>query len=178
MPSVGPKLKELRLRAKPSVSIRKMAELLDIPYAFYERELGCKKPFLPLDFARRTAEILARYGIDPLEVMKLAGLNDAEAEPEAREIEAAIPAIQFATLSVALPSEAALTDMFRTMLVAVPEEASRDEAAQILAQLLPSAFASIGPAALVPGMAGKPAAAAGLQSPAIDDHGSEQPPRS
>lgn len=180
MSSVGPQLKALRQRAMPALTIRKMAEELEIGYsryAYFEDEKRYKKPTLPLELARSIADVLSRHGVDAAEVMKLAGLNDAEAESEAREIEAAHPTVQFVTLSVALPSEAALTDMFRTMLVAVPAEASRDEAARILAQLLPSGFASIGPAALVPGMVEKPAAEAGLRSLATDDHGSERPLR-
>mgnify|MGYP003341387608 CR=1 FL=1 len=178
MPPVGPKLKELRLRAKPSLSLRKMADALEMPHAsyqFYEREDGYKKALLPLDFARRVAAVLGRHRVDPTDVMKLAGLSDGEAEPEARGIEAARPSFQFATLSVALPSEDALADMFQTMLVAVPADASRAEAARILAQLLPSGFASIGPAALVPGNIGQTGAGAAPQSPAKDSPGSEQP---
>lgn len=157
--------------------MRGMAAALDLPlgtYSAYE-SARYKKASLPLDLTRRIADILGRYGIDPVEVMKLAGLNETEAEPEAREIEAARPAYQFATLSVALPSEDALADMFQTMLVAVPATASRAEAARILAQLLPSGFASIGPAALVQGSGVRTGGEAATRSPATDDRGSEQP---
>lgn len=181
MPPVGPKLKELRLRASPSLSLRKMADALEMPHAsyqFYEREDGYKKALLPLDFARRVATVLGCHRIDPADVMKLAGLSDDEAEPEVRVIEAARPSFHFATLSVALPSEDALADMFQTMLVAIPADASRAEAARILAQLLPSGFASIGPAALVPGNIGQTGAGEASQSPATDNPGSEQPQHS
>lgn len=151
MPPVGPKLKELRLRAQPSLSIRKMAEMLEIPYAsyaFYEREHGYKKPFLPMTLARQVAAVLARYGVDPAEVMTLAGLTDAEAEPEARDIEAQLPTLVSINLPVVLPSEAALRDMFRSLLVLVPDGATKDEAAAILARRLPSGLAAIGPLSL------------------------------
>lgn len=151
MPPVGPKLKELRLRAKPKLSIRRIAEELEIPfasYAFYERPDGYKKPFLPLDFARRVAAILAGYGVDPADVMALAGLTEAEAEPEAREIESQRPAFISITLPVVLPSEVALRDMFRSLLVLVPEGATKDEAADILARRLPAGLAACGPLAL------------------------------
>lgn len=176
MPPVGPKLKEMRLSARPSLSIRRIAEALEIPYAsyaFYERDNAYKKPYLPLELTRKIAAVLANHGIDPAEVMKLAGLNDQEAEPEAREIEAQKPALQFISLPVVLPSEAALRDMFRSLLVLVPEGATRDEAAEILARRLPSGLAAIGPLALDPSAAALPAAGEVPQSPATDHRGSE-----
>lgn len=156
MPPVGPKLKELRLTAKPKLSIRRIAEELEIPfasYAFYERPDGYKKPFLPLDFARRVAGILAGYGVDPADVMALAGLTESEAEPEAREIESQRPAAQFATLRVELPSEVALTDMFESLLAIVPPDATRTETAQILARRLGVGLSACGPLAI--GQAGE-----------------------
>lgn len=177
MPPVGPKLKELRLRARPSISIRGMADALGIPHAsynFYEREQAYKKPYLPMDFARKVAAILAERGIDPADVMKLTGLTDDEAEPEARVIEGARPQVHFINLPVALPSEAALADMFESLLALVPADATRAEAARILAQRLPSGFAAIGPFALDPGIAHASGAVA-PQSPATD-HREPAPP--
>ncbi len=177
MPSIAPELKKLRLSAHPSLSMRQAAQKLEMghsSYALYENPNTYKKAFLPIDFARKVAAVFANHGIDPADVMKLAGLTNSEAEPEAREIEAALPVYQFATLSVALPSENALADMFQTMLVAVPATASRAEAARILAQLLPSGFASIGRAALVPGIGVRTGGEAATRSPAKDDPGSEQ----
>ncbi|MEK7454055.1 MAG: helix-turn-helix transcriptional regulator [Pseudomonadota bacterium] len=171
MPPIGPKLKELRLRAKPKLSIRKIADALEIPHAsyqFYEREDGYKKSLLPLDFARRVATVLAKYGVDPADVMALAGLTESEAKPEAREIEALRPTAQFAVMTVALPSEAALTDMFESLLSLIPPEATRAEAAQILARRLPSGFAACGPLSLDQLTAPMPAASATAQSPARD----------
>lgn len=177
MPSVGPKLKSLRSRAKPTLTIRKMADELGIGYsryAYFEDEKRYKKVTLPLDLTRAIADVLDRYGVDPAEVMKLAGLNDAEAEPEAREIEAARPQVHFVSFPVALPSEAALADMFESLLALVPADATRAEAARILAQRLPSGFAAIGPFALDPGSAHVTGTAT-LQSPATD-HPAPAPP--
>lgn len=135
-------------------------------YSFYESVSTFKKPFLPLDFTRKVAGVLERYGVDPVEVMKLAGLSDNEAEPEARAIEAAKPPMQFVTLSVAFPSEDALADMFSSLLALIPPEASRAEAAQILARRLPAGFAAIGPVAPDQGRAPMPAAGEVVQFPA------------
>ncbi len=154
MAAVGPSLKKLRLATVPRLSIRQVAEKLGLghsSYAFYENPNAYKKPHLPIDFARRVARVFAEYGVEPTDVMKLAGLTGGEAGPEAREIEAARPTTQFVSMTVALPSEAALRDMFRSILVLVPEGASKDEAADILARRLPAGLASIGPLALDPG---------------------------
>lgn len=151
MPPVGPKLKSLRLQAKPAITIRRMAEELDIGYsryAYFEDEKRYKKASLPIDLTRAVADVLGRRGVDPAEVMKLAGLTDSEAEPEAREIESQRPAIQFATLRVELPSEVALTDMFESLLAIVPPDATRTETAQILARRLGVGLSACGPLAI------------------------------
>lgn len=170
MDSVNLKLRDLRSRAVPRLSVRGMAAALDIPlgtYSAYE-SARYKKPTLPLDFARKVASVLTNYGVDPADVMALAGLTESEAEPEAREIEATRPAMQVISMQVVLPSEVALRDMFRSLLVLVPEGATKDEAAAILARRLPSGLAAIGPLALdqasVVSLAGGEAA----QSPATD----------
>jgi len=178
MEKAAQKLKNLRKQAMPKLTVRAMADALDMPlgsYARYESGYDFKKPFLPLDLTRRIAEVLSRHGIDPTEVMKLAGLNEDEAEPEARAIEAAKPAAQFVTLAVALPSEDALADMFASLLALIPAEASRAEAARILAQRLPSGFAAIGPVAPDGGRAIATAPAEAAPAPAIDR---PAPPRS
>ena len=61
------------------------------------------------------------------------------------------PVMQFVGMKLALPNEAALTEMFESLLVLVPEGASRAEVARILAQQLPAGFAGIGPLVLDPG---------------------------
>ncbi len=180
MENVSTRLRELRKQAKPRITVRALAAELDLPlgtYSFYESPTKYKKPALPLDLTRRIAAIFARHGVDPNEVMKLAGLSDQEAEPEAREIEAQRSALQWISLPVALPSEAALRDMFRSLLVLVPEGATKDEAAEILARRLPSGLAAIGPLALDPIAAASLAAGEAPRFPATDHPESEQAPR-
>jgi hypothetical protein len=141
-------LKQLRLTAVPSISLRKTAEKLGVgpsTYAVYENANLYKKPHLPIDLARKLAAIFADHGIEPAEVMKLAGLVGEEVAPEAAAVEAARPTIQYVPLQVALPSEGALRDMFHSLLALVPEGASRAETAEILARWLPTGFAGIGP---------------------------------
>lgn len=171
MAAVGPSLRALREATKPRLSIRQVADKLGIgssSYAFYENPNSYKKANLPLDFARRVAALFAEFGIEPAEVLKLAGLSIEEAEPEAAAVEAARPPVQFVSLSVALPSEAALRDMFRSILVLVPADASKDEAADILARRLPAGLASIGPLALDPNSAASLAIGEAPPAPARD----------
>ena len=171
MQSVAQKLKVLRKSAVPALTVRGIAEALGMPfgtYSSYETPSRYKKSALPLDLTRRIAAVLAKHNVDPAEVMKLAGLTETEAEPEAREIEAARPPVRFISLPVALPSEAALADMFESLLALVPEDATRAEAARILAQRLPSGFAAIGPVLPDPGMAFSPAPAAAPPAAATD----------
>lgn len=153
MSSAALRLKELRKSAIPALTVRAMADALGIPfgtYSSYETPARYKKPFLPMDLTRKVASVLSDRGVDPAEVMKLAGLTAEEAEPEARMVEASRPHVQFVSLQLALPSEAALRDMFRSLLVLVPEGASMDEASEILARRLPSGLAAIGPVVLDP----------------------------
>lgn len=165
--------------ATPRLSVRSMAAALDLPLGTYSNYESAryKKPTLPLDLTRRIAGVLAQHNVDPADVMKLAGLHDAETEPEAREIEAARPQVHFISLPVALPSEAALADMFESLLALVPADATRAEAARILAQRLPSGFAAIGPFAIDQGMVHSIGAAAAAQSPATDHHAPAPPSR-
>lgn len=152
MTSAAHRLKELRLTARPRLSLRGAAEKLGMghsSYGFYENPNYYKKAFLPVDLARKIAAVFAEHGIDPAEVMKLTGLTDTEVEPDVRSIEAAQPSVHYFTTQVALPSEAALTAMFDTLLALIPEDATRGEAAQILAQRLPTGFAAIGSGVIV-----------------------------
>ena len=171
MPSVAPLLKQLRLSAEPPISMRQTAQKLGIghtSYGVYENPNTYKKAHLPIDLARRLAAIFADHGIDPAEVMKLAGLNDEETVPEARAIEAARPQVQYVALQLALPNEAALRDMFRSLLVLIPEGASLDEAAEILARRLPTGLAAIGPVLLDAMSAASPEGGTVPQDPATD----------
>lgn len=180
MEKVTTKLKNLRKSAVPRLTVRSMADALDMPlgtYARYESSFDYKKPFLPLDLTRKIASVLGQRGIDPVDVLKLAGLDELEAEPEARAVEAARPTVQYVALQVALPSEAALREMFRGLLVLVPEEATRDETAEILARWLPSGFAGIGPYLPDPGAGTLPGAGALLPAASTDDLESPQSSR-
>lgn len=177
MDHVSTRLRDLRKSAKPRVTVRALAAALDLPlgtYSFYESPTKFKKPALPLDLARKIAAVLSRHDVDPAEVMKLAGLVIEEASPEARFIEAQRPAVQFVSMQVALPSEAALADMFEGLLALAPEGASRSEVAKILARRLPSGFAALGP--LMPARPSVPTLedAEAAQSPATDHPGHER----
>lgn len=148
MEKAAVKLKNLRKSAVPRLTVRGMAEALGMPlgsYARYESAYDYKKNFLPVDLARKIARVLANHQVDSAEVMALAGLTEAEAEPEAREIEAQRPEFRFISLPIALPNEDALADMFESLLELVPADATRAEAARILARRLPAGFAAIGP---------------------------------
>ncbi|WP_336950574.1 MULTISPECIES: XRE family transcriptional regulator [Sphingobium] len=175
MEKVATKLKELRKSAVPRLTVRAMADALEMPlgsYARYESTYDYKKSFLPIDLTRKIASVLASHGIDAAEVMKLAGLNEDEAEPEGNAIEAAQPQVQYVSMPLALPSEAALRDMFRSLLVLVPEGATKDEAAEILARRLPSGIAACGPLVLDPHAAPSPVGAEASRSPATDHRAS------
>lgn len=172
MENVATRLRDLRHKAVPRLTVRAMAAALDMPLGTYSNYESAryKKASIPLSLARKIALVLAQHQVDPAEVMKLAGLNDEEAEPEAREIEAHKPAQLCITLPVVLPSEAALRDMFRSLLVLVPDGATKDEAAEILARRLPSGLAAIGPVLLDPVAAVSLAGEAIPRSPATDHH--------
>ncbi|WP_267348095.1 S24 family peptidase [Sphingomonas sp. GM_Shp_2] len=89
MEPVAPKLKALRERAEPKVTIRAMAEALGLAlstYAAYEDTKKSKREFLPVPFARRVADILVLHGIERAEVMELAGVVPRESAPEGRDI--------------------------------------------------------------------------------------------
>ncbi|WP_288804082.1 XRE family transcriptional regulator [uncultured Novosphingobium sp.] len=166
-------MKALRQSARPKLSIRRAADILEMghsSYGFYENPNLYKKPYLPIDLARRIATAFADYSVDPADVMKLAGLNEAEVEPEVRAVESARPAVQYVSLQVALPSEAALRDMFRSLLVLVPDGATKDETAEILARWLPSGFAGIGPYLPDPGAGASPAGDTPPPAAATDHH--------
>ncbi len=150
MENVSTRLRALRKSAAPRLTVRALAAALDMPlgsYTFYETD-RYKKPTLPLDLTRKIAAVMAQHGIDPAEVMKLAGLSDNEAEPERRDIEAQKPLPQYFTAQVLLPSENALAAMLEPLLAMIPEEATLAEAARMLARRLPGGFAAIGPAVL------------------------------
>lgn len=127
------------LRARSGLSMRAFAAQLGSPldtrYAYYE-EKRFPGP-LPIDVARRIAATLLPYGVEPQDVLELAGLSADEAKAEATTAE---PAVQYVRLDVALPNAAALTRMFETMLEEEVPEARRDALARTLALRLPAAL--------------------------------------
>ncbi|PNU04297.1 hypothetical protein A8V01_21245 [Novosphingobium guangzhouense] len=157
-----------------------MAEELGIGhsrYAYFEDPKRFKKRELPLDLTRQIAAVLSRRGVEPADVMALAGLSDAEAEPEARAVEAARPAVTYFTVQAVMPSEAALAAMFETLLALIPAEASRAEAARILAQQLPVGFGAIGPAVIDAEMGATRPLGGHPPADAKDDRGQQPPSR-
>ncbi len=135
------------LRARSGLSMRAFAAGLGAPldtrYAYYE-EKRFTGP-LPIDAARRIAAALQPFGVEPREVLALAGLAGEETEAESA---AFAPMVQFVRLDVALPNADALTRMFETMLEEELPAARRDALARTLALRLPAALqrASISPA--------------------------------
>lgn len=78
MTSTALALKALRLRTVPKISSRSVAKLLDMQpssYAFYEDANKFKKPLLPLDLAKKLADIFEERGVPKSETLALAGLT-------------------------------------------------------------------------------------------------------
>lgn len=127
------------LRARSGLSMRAFAAGLGAPldtrYAYYE-EKRFTGP-LPIDAARRIAAALAPFGVEPREVLALAGLAGEETEAENAAV---APTVQFIRLDVALPNADALTRMFETMLEEELPAARRDALARTLALRLPAAL--------------------------------------
>lgn len=83
MDPVTLRLKSLRNRTSPKISVRKVAEALGIPastYAAYEDPSKYKKPILPLPLAKQIADIFEPLGISRGETLELAGLTGALGE--------------------------------------------------------------------------------------------------
>ena len=74
-PTAGEKLKILRIEA--DLSTREIAKLLGEPHGTYvSRENISKKEYLPMEFAKAVAPILAQHGIEPWRVFELAGVTE------------------------------------------------------------------------------------------------------
>ena len=134
------------LRARSGLSMRSFAGRLGSPldtrYAYYEEKRFTG--LLPIDAARQIAAALEPFGVEPRDVLALAGLANDEAEIERRASE---PPVQYVRLDVALPNADALTRMFETMLEKDVSADRRDGLARSLALRLPAALqrASISP---------------------------------
>ena len=170
--SVNDRLKALRLAARPRLSIRAMADALGMPtssYNYFEDPNRFKRRALPLDFARKVAAVLGGRGVDPADVMALAGLNNEEAAPEAHAITSRIPPLQQIMMPVMLPSEAAMSEMFEALLLSIGEGHPRAEIARQLAQLLPVGLATLQGRLIDQPSAASPAHAANLPAHASAD---------
>lgn len=82
MGELNKRLRELRASAVPTISLEEMAAELGFDsrqaYHHYERENGFKGRYLAPELARRIAGVLQDRGVDPDEVMALAGLSARE----------------------------------------------------------------------------------------------------
>jgi len=107
---------------------------------------------------RITEDDLFRRGLGK----PVAKLLQKIAKPDATARTVALPVI--------LPNVADLKEMFEGLLAAVPAGSSREEAAQILAERLPSGFAAIGFAAPALDSAGTPVRGKAPRSRAKDHH--------
>jgi len=146
-PTAQPHERMRALRARSRLSMRAFAARLGSPldtrYAYYEEKRFTG--LLPIDAARHIAAALQPFGVEPGEVMALAGLSPDEAEAGPPII--ADPGVQYLRLDVALPNAHALTRMFETMLEKDVPPTRRDALARNLALRLPAALqrASISP---------------------------------
>lgn len=124
-----------RLREQSELTVRDMAAQMGYEphskYSYYEDRT--KKP-LPVAFARKAAAILAPHGIDPAEVLSLAGLTPEEAQREASDLPVLPVTV---TLPIQLPTEASLKRAFEGVLKPYDATTPRDVLALRLAQLLP-----------------------------------------
>lgn len=151
MDDVGKQLRALRARTPHTV--RSVARFLGFEnhsrYSYYESPRA-KAP-LPIDMARRLAELFYRSGkVEPREVMALAGLSEGEAQAEEQHLLVARRGgaePQFLKMAVQLPSEEALTEMFGGMLEVAGRPDLAAELAGQLARLLPTAL-SVTPVAV------------------------------
>ncbi|MEH3106840.1 MAG: helix-turn-helix transcriptional regulator [Sphingomonas fennica] len=82
---VNQQLRYLRECARPRLTVRAIAELLNISpsaYHAYESERRFKQRYLPMGLTLRLARILGDHGVNPDEVMLLAGVGaDALTKP-------------------------------------------------------------------------------------------------
>lgn len=126
------------LRARSGLSMRAFAARLGPPldtrYAYYEEKRFTG--LLPIDAARQIAAALLPYGVEPRELLALAGLSADERHAAAT---AGAP-LQYVRLDVALPNADALTRMFEAMLENDVPASRRDALARSLALRLPAAL--------------------------------------
>ena len=151
------------LRARSGLSMRAFAARLGAPldtrYAYYEEKRF--SGLLPIGAARQIAAALQPFGVEPREVLALAGLPAHEDQLPAIE-----PPVQYVRLDVALPSADALTRMFEAMLEKQLPPSQRDALARNLALRLPAALQRASGSQPVPVHGGAPAGGADVPPPA------------
>ncbi|HEY0624655.1 XRE family transcriptional regulator [Sphingomonas sp.] len=168
MDSGAIRLKQLRESAPVKLSVRRAAKGAGMPpgsYAAYEDAKRFKKRFIPVELAHSLVGVFGEHGIAREAVLALAGVG-----PDAPVIEApAPPPVQFVTMQVALPSEAALARMFEGLLRPVDyQNQSVAELAQILARRLPTGLAQLQDLMPAPALAASPERGADLPALATD----------
>ena len=159
------------LRARSGLSMRAFAARLGAPldtrYAYYEEKRFTG--LLPIDAARQIAAALQPFGVEPREVLALAGLSADNAAPAAVD-----PPMQIVRLDVVLPSADALTRMFEAMLEQQLPPSQRDALARNLALRLPAALQRALGSQPVPVRDGAPTGSADAPPPATR-HGPRRP---
>jgi hypothetical protein len=170
-------LKALREATRPKLSVRAIAGELGIApsaYQHYEDPKKFKRPYLPMDFVRSLVPVLGGRGISEAAVLALGGVDVGGGE------HVPIPpmaAVQYVTMRVALPSEAALTRMFEGLLLPIDPDLSRAELARTLAQRLPIGLAQVQDLLPQPARAGAPEADEAPPTPATNDRALPRQPR-
>src|SRR5690606_19587174 len=70
------------LRERTGLSMRAVADALDWTLTRYQHyEDRYKRAYLPVELARELAELFGRHGVDPRQVMELAGFHDPAPRP-------------------------------------------------------------------------------------------------
>jgi hypothetical protein len=177
MESAALSLKALRERARPKLSVRGMAAALGMSpskYTHYENPKTFKKSYLPMDMVRELVPILGAHNIAEADVLALGGVEAGAGEVVPIP---PLPPIQFVTMQVALPSEAALARMFEGLLRPVDhQKQSAAELAQILARRLPTGLAQLRDLLPAPLTGAAPERDADPQAPATDHPESRRAP--
>ncbi len=144
-------------------------------YAYYEDAKKFKKQYIPVELAKELLDVLPA---DYWDIMALAGVEQIEqdgeilkspaAEARERRIAERAQQVQLVTMQVALPSEAALAQMFEGLLLPLDRNLSTAELARMLAQRLPTAFAQLRDLLPETSAPGAPGRGGGPRSPAKD----------
>lgn len=131
------------LRVRTGLSVRDVAKALGFDthskYSYYESR-RFKGP-LPIDMAQKLGAVYQYRGVEPHELLQLAGLSRQDAI-EQTAVTRALKHQPTATMRVLFPSERALTRMFDGIFLALEQGDLPPGLSQQLAQLLPVALAA------------------------------------